>query len=143
MLVIDTGFYPIYEIEKDMQLVFASETTPQLVTVHEDRFIVPMFPYEGKETKYEPKCKELLNKMLKHISGRVQCARSVNEAKIVLASWDLPFGEIITLSDELRFAVSEPEFLGVFVELKIPTWIGAFAQTRSIVRIIDNAEMIE
>jgi hypothetical protein len=140
MWVKDIDYFnaPIYEVNPGDKICFAG-LIPQIVTVPGDRFAVPLVCCECDNL--EDKSNKTFRDMLYFCSKHVLYVTNEYDAIEKFKTIDLPFGQIIELNQgisKLKFAISEPEFLGFFVGRTKPiNQFGAFLWLKSVIRIIE------
>jgi len=145
ILPIDVDCGRVYEVYTDEKLVIYSDIKPQIITVNEDRFVVPLYylrepkliaPVASTDDSkwYKTKSRAICHDMLCYVSYKVKTVMNEYEAKIMFSALDIPFGEIIEVSKRneiIKFAVADEGFLHTHPVNQI----GAFMYMKSIIRI--------
>jgi hypothetical protein len=119
MLVFDIDYYSSsYEVDKDSKIVFIADGKPQTVTVNEDVFRLPLNPITSTFS-WDIIEKDYFYRMVEHVKDHhITCMQNEDVAKTYFDNLRIPFS-FLNISKpgmkSLKFAIAEPEFLGVFV----------------------------
>jgi len=140
LLNTDFDYSASYQIDCGDLLVVYSEPMPQIITVHDDRFHVPLYDCPPSHITQQITRKDVIYKILYHVANKVKCVNNIKKAKEIFKLRDITFGEIIEINiinkPILKFALSGKDFRGMFVVHTKPiTKFGCFMFMKSIIRI--------
>lgn len=140
-MLIEKNIVPIYEIERNSKIVYMTKYGPQITSVHEDRFIIPLYPIEFN-TSLRDFTDNIKERMLLHVAPYI-C--TCDYALIVeslkqnnLIKNNKPFDTIVSFysAKTLKFLLAQAEFLGRFVIHERDNSFGAFMFLDSIIGLV-------